>query len=455
LGARIIDSALYGHLWSTDELHSIFDEPARIQSWLDILTALARAQAEAGLISQAAADAIARHARVENLDLSLVAERTRRSGHSMLGLIQELQEALPPEAREWVYYGATVQDVTDTWMSLTMKRVAALVWRDLRGIEAVLLDMAEQHRDALMAGRTHGQPGAPITFGYKAAGWAQEIRRHLHRLREGGPRWLVGQLGGGVGTLAFFGERGLALRSRFCVLLGLGDPGISWLSSRDRVDEFVHLLALIASTLARMGNEIIQLQRPEIGELREPAGPDTVGSITMPHKRNPEMSEHLVTLGQLVRASAGVVLEGMVQEHERDGRSWKAEWVAFPEACMLTGTACRWALVILAGLEINEQAMRRNLSGWLVSEKALALLAPSLGKHRAQALVHWALADGGQRGLSMKESLTTSDELRPHLDLKALQTTLDCFDPGAAPQMTDEVIAHARRERAEEPEIWP
>jgi adenylosuccinate lyase len=399
VGARITDSALYGHLWGTEELRSIFDEPARIQSWLDILAVLARAQAEEGLMPGDKADAIAQHAQFQLLDLAAISEATRRTGHSTLGLIRGLQEVLPPEAREWVYYGATVQDLTDTWTALTMKRVGAAVWRDLRLVEAALLELAEQHRDTLMVGRTHGQPGAPITFGYKVAGWADEIRRHLHRLREGSDRWLVGQLGGAVGTLAFFGDRGLPLRRRFCALLGLADPGISWLSSRDRVEEFVHLLTLAASTVARMGNEIFELQRPEIGELREPASPEIVGSITMPHKRNPEMSEHLVTLSRLIRASAGVLLESIVQEHERDGRSWKAEWVAFPEVCLLTATALDLAHRILADLEVDAEAMRRNLSGGL--------------------------------------------------------PTLASSDPGEAPKMVDDIVIRGWRERAQEPEIWP
>lgn len=455
MGSRITDSALYGHLWGTDELRTIFDEPARIQSWLEILAALAKAQAEFGLVPEAAADAIATHARVDLLNFELIQQETRRSGHSTLGLIKGLQEVLPSEAREWVYYGATVQDLTDTWTALAMKQVGAIVWRDLHLIEAVLLNLAERHRDTLMAGRTHGQLASPITFGYKAAGWADEVRRHLHRLRESGGRCFVGQLGGGVGSLAFFGDRGLDLRNRFCALLGLEDPVISWTSSRDRVEEFMHLLALVASTLARIGNEIYELQRPEIGELREPAGPDSVGSITMPHKRNPEMSEHLVTLGRLVRSSANVILEGMVQEHERDGRSWKTEWVAFPEVCLLTATSLQFAHRILAGLEVDEGAMRRNLSGWEVSEKVLSVLAPRLGKHRAQALLQRALAEGREKGLSVRQSLATSEVLGAYLEPKTLESILDYIDAGAAPEMADEVVARGRRERAEEPEVWP
>jgi adenylosuccinate lyase len=452
---RIADSVLHGHLWSTGELRSLFDERSRISSWLDILVALARAQTDVGLMPVGVADQIAAHARIELLDLEWIGAETRQSGHSTLGLIRGLQEILPAEAREWVYYGATVQDLTDTWTALATKAVGAVLWRDLRAIEGLLLDLAERHRETPMAGRTHGQPGAPITFGYKAAGWADEVRRHLYRLREGSTRWLVGQLGGGVGTLAFFGERGLELRQRFCARLGLADPGIAWLSSRDRVAEFVGLLGLIAATTGRIGNEIFELQRPEISELREPADPGTVGSITMPHKRNPERSEHLVTLARLVRASAAVVLEGAVHEHERDGRAWKGEWVAFPEACLLTGTALAMALDILAGLEVDAEAMRRNLSAEVYSEKVLRVLAAELGKHRAQALMHEALVLGREQRLSLEQSLEASEELRRYVDPEALQRILASVDAGAAPQMVDHVVARGRRERAQEPDEWP
>jgi adenylosuccinate lyase len=453
VGSRITDSALYGHLWGTDELRAIFDETARIQSWLEILSELAGAQAELGLIPEEAAESIAVSSRVDLLDMDRVVRETRGTGHSTLGLIRGLQEVLPAEAREWVYYGATVQDLTDTWTALAMKRVGGIVWRDLRLIEASLLDLAEAHRDTVMAGRTHGQIGSPITFGFKAAGWAGEVRRHLQRLQELPDRCLVGQLGGGVGSLAFFGEQGIELRRRFCERLGLADPGISWTSSRDRIEEYAHLLALVAATLGRIGNEVYQLQRPEIGEVREPAAEAGVGSITMPHKRNPELSEHLVTLARLVRSSASVILEGTVTEHERDGRAWKAEWVAFPEVCLLTGTALQFALKILGGLEVDEAAMRRNLDGWEVSERALSLLAPVLGKHTAQSELQTALADGRRKGLSIRESLT--DLLDEHLPAEAVESLFGPPDTGLCAQMTDEVVARAHRERAHETDEWP
>jgi adenylosuccinate lyase len=453
----VTDSILYRHLWSTDETRAIFDEPARLHSWLAILVALADAQAELGIVPAEAAQAIRTEAVAERLDLSFVASETRRTGHSTLGLIHGLQRILPASAAEWVYYGITVQDLTDTWTALAMRSVGSILSRDLRAVEGLLLGLAERHRDTPMAGRTHGQGGSPITFGFKAASWADEIGRHLERLRQGASRWLVGQLAGGVGTLAFFGEAGPQLRHRFCERLGLADPGISWTTSRDRLAEFTTLLALVSGTLARIGNEVYQLQRPEIAELREPTRPGAVGSITMPHKRNPETAEHLVTLWRLIRGAAGTTQEGMVQEHERDGRGWKAEWVAFPEACQLTVTALELARRLLEGLEVDERRMAGNLSahgGFAASEALLAALAPRVGKHRAQDLLQRVLGEARRQGRSLEEAAAGSEVAREFLPGE-LRSLLEQPQTGAAGAMVDEVVRRAVERHATEPEAWP
>jgi len=215
MSTRIADSALYQHLWGTAEARAVLGEMGRLEGWLQVIVALARAQASAGVIPASAADLIERHAKADQLDLGYAAEQTRRTSHSMLGLIGALQAVLPAQAREYVYFGATVQDITDTWTSLVMRAISGIAWRDLRRIESGLLDLAVAHRSTVLTGRTHGQPGSPVTFGWKAASWADEVRRHLDRIRVGTPRWLVGQLGGGVGSLVSYGERGLAVRVAF------------------------------------------------------------------------------------------------------------------------------------------------------------------------------------------------------------------------------------------------
>jgi adenylosuccinate lyase len=453
MSTRITDSALYGHLWGTEETRAIFGEQGRLQGWLDVIAALARAQAAEGVIPAAAARAITSRARAELIDLDDAARQTRETSHSVLGLIRALQAVLPPGAREHVYAGATVQDVTDTWTSLAIRQFGAIAWRDLRRIEDQLLALAVAHRSTIMAGRTHGQTGSPVTFGWKAASWADEIRRHLGRLRDGAPRWLVGQLGGGVGSLVFYSGRGLAVRARFCAELGLADPVISWLSARDRGAEVAQVLALICGTLARIGVEVYELQRPEIGELAEPATDGAVGSITMPHKRNPESSEHLDTLARLVRAQAGVMVEGMAQQHERDGRGWKAEWVALPEACLLTAAALRTAAELTGGLRVDAAAMRRNADrdGYASSERALARLAPELGARRTQTLLQEVLAAGLASGVPAARALADaglSDGEGPG-DHGAF------LDAGACADMVDLVVSRARAARSAEPPDWP
>jgi adenylosuccinate lyase len=416
VGARLSDSPAYAHLWATEESLALLDEGARWQRWLDILAALAGAQAELGIIPAASADAITRGARVELLDLDLVAAETRATAHSTLGLIRALQRVLPAEAAEHVYYGATVQDLTDSWFALTMRDIDELVARDLETLLRSLGALAVEHERTVMPGRTHGQPGAPISFGFKVASWVDELARHLERVRQGASRWAVVQLGGAVGTLGFYGDLGPELRARFAARLGLADPGISWFTSRDRLAEFGAVMAGITGTLARLGNEVMELQRPELGELREAATALTVSSIMMPHKRNPEASEHLDTLARLVRAHAGVLLEGQVQIHERDGRGWKAEWVALPEVGLLTTAALRLAIACVAGLEVDVAGMRANVEaqhGLLASEQVLGVLSARLGKHRAQAELHEVLGAARREGTSLADALERANLMTP------------------------------------------
>ena len=426
-GASLTDSAVYGHLWATDEVRALFDDRGRTQLWLDVIAALAGAQAELGLIPEEAARDISAHARVDDLDLDAVGEETRRTGHSTLGLIRVLQRSLGAAGRAWVYFGATVQDVTDTWTGLVMQRMTRIVRRDLGAIEASLSALAAEHRHTLMLGRTHAQPGLPITFGFKAAVWAAEVRRHLERAAEAEPRLAVGQLAGAVGTLSSWGEEGLELQRRVMERLGLGVPDTSWINARDRIAEFVALLALLTGTLAKIGNEVYNLQRPEIGELSEAPSDGVVGSITMPQKRNPERAEHLVTLARVVRAAAAPAFEGLVSEHERDAAAWKAEWAFLPQACTAAAAALALAVELVGGLQVDAGRMRANLDaqgGYVLAEGVMLALAERVGKDRAHALVHDAAARGVADGVPFRDALLADPEIATLLAPSALNALL-------------------------------
>ena len=414
---------IFDHLWETEETRELFGDEGRTRIWLSIYGALAEAQGELGLIPSGAAAEIAARAR-EPVDLAAVAEETRRSGHSTLGLIRVLQRDLDA-GREWVSYGATVQDVADTWTGLVAQRMLAIAERDLAATETSLVALARRHRGAVMLGRTHGQPGLPITFGFKASVWIAELRRHAERLGEARPRLEVGQLAGAVGTLSAWGDDGPELQGRVFERLGLGVPEISWTSARDRVAELAGLLALVTATLAKLGNEVYNLQRPEIAELSEAPTEGVIGSITMPQKRNPERSEHLSTLASVVRAAAGQALEAMIAEHERDGAAWKTEWALLPQACGAAAVALALCAELAAGLCVDAARMSENVDaqrGYVLAEPAMLALGAEIGPRRAHELVHDAAQHGSAR--TLREALAADPEIAALLSPDRLEALL-------------------------------
>ena len=448
MDAHLIDSAVYGHGWSTPESVGIFSERARLGRWVDVLKALAAAQAELQIIPASSAEAI-NGLDAGRLDPAAVGAETRRTSHSAAGLVLELQARLPAEAREHVYYGATVQDVSDTAAALEMRDVGGIVWRDLRAAEGLLLELAGRHRDTRMLGRTHGQPGAPVTFGLKVASWADETARHLDRWRQSRPRLVVGQLAGAVGALGFYGDLGPELRRRFCERLGLGEPAVSWIAARDRIAEFASNAALVSATMARMANEVYNLQRREIAEVAEAASEATMGSFTMPHKRNPERSEQIVTLARLVRSAAGVLTETMVGDHERDGRTWKTEWVLLPELGHYLLAQLGLARGLAASIEVDAEAMAANLEtmGDFGSQELLRRLSARLGKHRANDELQQAYRTARLTGRPLAEVL---EGIATPAELEGL----DRPATGAAAVMVDAVVAAATKRRAGETDEW-
>jgi adenylosuccinate lyase len=457
MSTHIMDSAIYGNAWNSAEMREIFDERARLQGWLDILAALAEAQAELGIIPAEAAPEIRRVCNIDLLDMEALQRGYAETGHSTLGLIRELQKLCTGNAGEWIYYGATVQDLTDTHTALALLKVWAIVLRDLRQIESDLLALAVRHRTTPMAGRTHGQPGLPISFGYKVAVWVSEIRRHIERLKQIRERLGEGQLAGGVGSLSSYGKQGLALQERFLSKLGLRAPVISWLTARDTQVEFANLLMLIASTFDKIGHEIYNLQRPEIGEVREGFVEGTVGSITMPHKRNPEIAEHLGTLARMIRHQSACLAENLVHDHERDGRSWKAEWALIAPICGMLGAQLRLAKQMCANLEVDSERMLANLhanQGAIGSEGVMLELARHTGKQTAHTLVYQTSMAAAESGQPLEQALCERAEIREHLSAEQITAQFDIQQRiGHCPEFVDRVVATVNELRQLDPDV--
>lgn len=448
MASGVFDDALIGHLWSTDELRAVFSDRNRLQKWFDFEAALALEQAELGIIPRAAAQEIAAKARVENVDVEAVAAEIRRIRHPLVPALRAVERLCRDGHGEFIHFGPTTQDVLDTATVLQIREAHSIFLRDMRAIGRSLYRLAEAHKATPMAGRSHGVQALPITFGHKAAIWLSEMGRNHERLRALEARVFVGSLAGAVGTQASYGPRAPELERRLMKRLGLGAADINWQPARDRFAEYACVLAVIGGTLGRIANEIVNLEHTEIGEVFEPFSEGKVGSSTMPHKRNPSNCEAAVSVSRALRYSAAFMLECMVVEHERDGSSWRGEWKALPESCLMAGGLLAMMNYVLSGLVVDGQRMRRNLDllgGFLLSERVMFALSEKVGKQTAHELVYEASMRGIERGISFEHSLMRDARVSAALPPQELRRVLDPTTYiGLAPQIVDRLLAETR-----------
>ena len=442
--AGFFDSELYGDVYGTEELRALFGDASVIRRWMEVEAALAEAEGALGVIPARAAEEIARVARSARLDLAEVRARYDHAGHAIVAFLHAFRAACG-EAGEYAHWGATTQDIIDTGYVLIVRDVMDIVARDLAELERLLADLAERHQDTPMAGRTHGQHALPITFGLTVAGWMREVARHRERLAQMRPRVLVGQLGGAVGTLAGFGPAAFDVQARALGALGLGVPDVTWHAARDRFTEFVAGLAMIAGTLARIANDVYDLQKTDVSELEEGWHHGKVGSSTMPHKRNPQVAEAVSIVTRAVKYHATLMMESMVQENERDSRAWKAEWLALTEASLLTGAALRHAQRLVGGLRVDTRRMRANLDalgGAMLSEAVMLRLGERIGRMRAHDLVYDLAMEAFASGRALGDLLKASAEVTKHLAPRELDELLD---PERYLGQSREIVARAVR----------
>ncbi len=454
--AYFIDSVLWGDLFSTAEVRAIFDDRAYVRRVLEVEAALAEAEAELGLIPAWAAAEIRRKARLENVDLGAIRAEFDRTRHQIMPVVHALARACGGGAGEFVHWGATTQDIVDTATVLQLRDALKVFYRDLREVEAELIRLAEAYARTPMAGRTHGQQALPLTLGYKFAVWADEVRRHVERLKAAAPRVLVGQLGGAVGTFASFGPAGPEVRRRMLLKLGLGEPLVCWHSARDRFAEVNCLLGLIGATLYKVGNEVYQLQKTEIDEVEAPFTPGQVGSSTMPHKRNPALAENLKAVVDKIRHNAAQALAAAAPEHERDAAAWWAERLTLVENCLLMGAALFRAKQLLSGLTVRPDRMARNLRALgdlLLSEAAMLRAAEKLGRQTAHELVYRAAMRAYEKNSSLKAELLAEPALGGLFTEAELERLLDPASyVGLAAEIAAEVVEAIRAARVADPE---
>lgn len=428
MASNMIDSLLFKDVFSTKELRDIFDDRRIIQNWLDIEAALAKTQAELNIIPKEAAEEIEKKAKVENMNIDEIQKGIVKTGHSLVPTLRNLQKVCDNGYGEYIHLGPTTQDIIDTGFMLSIKEAFEVVYRDLRDVELILLGIIEKHRDTVMAGRTHGQQALPITFGYKAAIWASEVRRHIQRMKDCKERVLVGQLSGAVGTMAGFGGTAFEVSDRTIKRLGLNVPDICWQSSRDRIIEIVSVMSMIAATLGKISHEITTLQKTEFSELAEGFEMGMVGSSTMPHKRNPGLSEAITTLAKISKSNMSLAYESMYTEHERDGALWKVEWLSVAQNIIVSGTAAAKTKKLLTNLVVFEKKMRANLDilkGLMLSEPLMMVLGEKIGKQTAHEVIYEISMETFEQDAYFKDKLLENDIIKENMTEEEIDCLLD------------------------------
>ena len=377
LMTTIIDSGFFRKNWSVPALEKVFSDEGRIQSWLDVEAALARVQGRLGVIPADAAQEIDAHCKVEKIDLQLFKETLAKTGHMIMPVLKCVQAACPGKLGEYVHFGATTQDIMDTGEILQIRQASRYILKETLRLEKAILDKAKKFQYTVMAGRTHGQQGLPITMGFKFATWAAELRRDIERIKAFPDRVFVLMLFGAVGTKAGYGSRAAETVEGVARELGLKQLPICWATSRDVLAEYLTTLGILAGTIGRIANEVIACSTSEVGELREPMSSTTVGSSTMPHKRNPASCETIVAQCRIVQSYAYLGMQTQISEHERDPRMWRIDLVDIPNASMLAARAVTATADVVEGLEIDERNIERNLNllgGLLLSEAVMLVL---------------------------------------------------------------------------------
>ena len=402
----------------------IWGEEAKYTAWLRVELAVCEAYARRGRIP---ADALARIRQKPRVDIRRILEIQDRVKHEMIALLTSLEEQLDTDSR-FVHIGLTANDVWDTALAVQLRDAADLLIAGQERLRAALGDLARRHKDTLIVGRTHGVHAEPTTFGLKVAVWYVEAGRNLERLRRARDVVAVGKLSGAVGNFAHVDPD---IEDEVCRELGLEPAPVSTqVVQRDRHAEFCTTLAIAAASLEKIALEVRGLQRTEVLEAQEPFAEGQKGSSSMPHKRNPELSERICGLSRVIRSNAQAALENVALWHERDISHSSVERVILPDSTILLDYLLDLTAFILEGLDVDPARMAENLDksyGLVYSQRVLLKLTDAgLARQVAYEIVQRNAMRAWRERRSFLELLAAEPEVSGRLTADELKA---CFDP--------------------------
>ncbi|PTM42429.1 3-carboxy-cis,cis-muconate cycloisomerase [Bosea sp. 124] len=444
---------LFGELFVDSEMAAVFDDRATLQGMLDFEAALARAEAEVGVISLQAATVIATQCDAAFYNPAEIGQAATLAGNPAIPLVKALiarVAAQDPEAAKWVHFGATSQDVIDSGAAQQYKSAQELLLKRSARLAHALARLARAHRHTPMIGRTFLQQAVPISFGIKAAQWLNPILTYHDQFMIYGT--VPHQLGGAAGTLASLGDRAEAVLEIFArTMPSIGAVLYPSHTARYRLVMSAAQLGALVGHLGKIAQDVALMAQTEIAELAEPEAPGKGGSSAMPHKRNPVLCTLILSAAKRAPGLVSTMLACMPQEHERAMGGWHAEWRTMAELFRLSGAALNQAVTLIEGLQVFPESMRRNLdltNGLVMAERVSLALAETLGRSAA----HHALEDASRRCVASGRHLREVIGEDPAISNKLTPAELDAlFDPatyrGASDSIIDRILALYEEER--------
>jgi 3-carboxy-cis,cis-muconate cycloisomerase len=429
MAATIIDSRIFGDIFSDARMRQVWSDENRTAKYLDIERTLAKVQGELGLIPQEAADEIVKHCELSMIDWDKLKAKTEQIGYPIIAVVNQINANCRDRLGEYCHWGATTQDITDTAMILQMREGLALVEQDLADISDALAVLAQKYRDT------------PIIL----AG----IERHRERLQQLKPRVLMGEFGGASGTLSSLEKGAMETQAALMKELGLAQPLISWHTVRDTVAEVGAFLGLVGGSLGKIAMDVKLLMQTEVGEVFEPFAPGRGSSSTMPQKRNPISCLYIHANISVARQHAAALMDAMVADHERSTGPWEIEWVSVPEIFCLMSGALKQTKFVLQGLEVDADRMRANMdmtNGLVMSEAVMMGLGTYLGREYAHDLVYDLCRQALKENRPLIDILEAHPEINQHVDRAQLEYLCNpVHHVGQAGVMVDRVLAARKR----------
>ena len=358
--------------YTRPSMKKLWSQQRKLEAWLEVELAALEGWAEEGVVPRETVEVVRRQAEVDVERVKEIEEVTR---HDVAAFVESIEEVVGEEHGRWVHFGLTSSDILDTAFALQLREAADILIDDIDEMLEVLERRARQFKDTPKVGRSHGIHAEPTTLGHTFAIWYEETKRARRRIEQARETIAYGKVSGSVGT---FGNVPPSVEEKACEILGLKPaPVSSQIIQRDRHAEFFSTLGVVASSLEKFSTEIRHLQRTEVGEAEEKFHEGQKGSSSMPHKRNPVLSENVTGQARTIRGYVGPALENVALWHERDISHSSVERTVAPDSTTLLDFGIARMTRVIDELVVYPERMRENLeqqNGLIFSQRLMLAL---------------------------------------------------------------------------------